>query len=216
MIWDQSKNPDARVPRRRRVPGATRGPLLLLFVPAVLALAACGAASPGVANLGGGASPSPSSSSSGSGSKPQGMEAFSQCMRRHGIANFPDPGSGGDLAINVNQLGVDPSSPQFQNAQKACQSDLPNGGTVSPQQQQKMQQAALQFSQCMRNHGIASFPDPQFQSGPNGGGVRLQIPAGIDPQSSQFQAAQKACQGLLPKPPGSSTQQSGGGPGTGG
>jgi hypothetical protein len=185
-----------------------------LLLPAVLVLAACGAG-PGVANLGG-ASPTPSGSS-GSGSTSHSLEAFSQCMRAHGVTNFPDPGSGGDLAINANNLGMDPNSATFQNAQKACQKNLPNGGKISPSQQAAMEQQALKFSQCMRAHGIANFPDPQFHSGPGGGaGVSLQLPAGTDAQSPQFQAAQNACQKDLPKAPGGSTQSgggSGGGPG---
>jgi hypothetical protein len=57
---------------------------------------------------------------------------------------------------------------------------------------------ALQFSQCMRSHGLKNFPDPGLNSG--GGGVTLQLgkSSGIDPNSSAFQAAQKACQSLLP------------------
>lgn len=185
----------------------------LLLLPALLALAACGAGGAGVANLGG-SSPSPSSGSSGSGSTSQSLEAFSQCMRTHGVAGFPDPGSGGRLAINANSLGMDPNSPTFQNAQKACQSHLPNGGKVSPSQQAAMEQQALKFSQCMRAHGIANFPDPQFHSSNGGGGVSLQLPPGTDPQSPQFQAAQSACQSDFPKPPGGSDtlNQSGGAP----
>lgn len=56
---------------------------------------------------------------------------FTACMRRHGI-DMPDPtfGSGGNGAMVQQQLGAgaDPTSPQFQAAQKACQSYLPNRG----------------------------------------------------------------------------------------
>jgi hypothetical protein len=44
--------------------------------------------------------------------------AFAACMRRHGIANFPDGWSG-----NVGQLisaGIDPSSPQLNAALTKC------------------------------------------------------------------------------------------------
>ena len=211
MTWDLFDRTALRAPRLRRRRGAVPLAMPALLLPAVLVLTACGTGSPGVANLSG-SSPSPSSGSPGSGSTSHSLEAFSQCMRAHGIANFPDPGSGGTLAINANSLGVDPSSSTFQNAQKACQKDLPNGGQVSPSQQAAMEQQALKFSQCMRAHGIANFPDPQFHSGSGGGGVSLQLPAGTDPQSPQFQAAQSACQKDLPKPPGGGglTQGSGG------
>jgi hypothetical protein len=38
----------------------------------------------------------------------------------------------------------------------------------------------------MRKHGLPNFPDPIFSHGNNG-------QRGFDPNSSQFQAAQKAC-----------------------
>ena len=52
---------------------------------------------------------------------------FSACMRSHGLPNFPDPQfRGGGVAIRIGQgSGIDPRSPQFQSAQKACQADLP-------------------------------------------------------------------------------------------
>jgi hypothetical protein len=57
---------------------------------------------------------------------------FSECMRHHGVPNFPDPkfsGGGARVTLKVGASGgVDPSSPQFQAAQKACQSNLPFGG----------------------------------------------------------------------------------------
>lgn len=56
---------------------------------------------------------------------------FAQCMRSHGVPNFPDPkeGPGGTFQLTLPN-GVDPSSPQFQAAQQACQSlsPLPSSG----------------------------------------------------------------------------------------
>jgi hypothetical protein len=52
--------------------------------------------------------------------------AMSRCMRSHGVTNFPDPkfqsGPGGGLGIGIqlNGSGIDPNSPVFQAAQKAC------------------------------------------------------------------------------------------------
>lgn len=176
-----------------------------------LALAACaGTSAPGVASL---KSSTATSSASSAGGKGGSALAFAQCMRQHGVTNFPDPGSGGNLKITGGN-GLDPNSPTFQAAQTACQSLLPNGGQPDPSQQAAFQQAALQFSQCMRAHGIANFPDPQFSSGSGGGGVRLQLPSGIDPNSPQFKNAQQACQSLLPRPSGG--QGTTGGPQGGG
>ena len=49
---------------------------------------------------------------------------FSQCMRSHGVTNYPDPqfGSGGPAAVQIggSGSGLDPSSPSFQRAMQAC------------------------------------------------------------------------------------------------
>jgi hypothetical protein len=124
------------------------------------------------------------------------MMQFASCMRSHGVPNFPDPNAQGVISGNSAD-GLDPSSPQFQQAQQACAKDLPNGGMPSPAQQAQMRQQALAFSACMRSHGLPKFPDPQFGSG---GRVTMRIDpsSGIDPRLPQFQAAQKACRNLLP------------------
>jgi hypothetical protein len=164
----------------------------------VLALAAlaagCGGkgASPGVANLGAAATSTTSASSAngGGGSKPENAVQFSSCMRSHGVTNFPDPSAGGGLSLSPS-MGVNPDSPTFQAAQRACRSLL-HITPPNPAQQAAMQAQALKFSACMRSHGLPSFPDPQFGNGT----VRLKLNAsqGIDPNNPVFQAAQKACQ----------------------
>jgi len=123
---------------------------------------------------------------------------FASCMRSHGVPNFPDPNSQGSLTFGPGS-GIDPNSPKFQAAQRTCQKVLPNGGLPSPAEQAKTQAQALKFSACMRSHGLPNFPDPTF----SGGGVRVTLrggpgSSGLNPQSPKFQAAQQACQGILP------------------
>lgn len=121
------------------------------------------------------------------------MRKFASCMRSHGVSNFPDPSANGSLTFS----GVNPDSPAFQNAQKACRKYMPNGGQPpSPAEQAKMQAQALKFSACMRAHGVPKFPDPQFSGGH--ASLRIGPSSGIDPRSPVFQAAQKACQKDLP------------------
>jgi hypothetical protein len=64
---------------------------------------------------------------------PTKMVNFAKCMRAHGLPDFPDPSPNGGLQIQVQagqKSDLDPSSPTFQNAQKACQSIIgkPKGG----------------------------------------------------------------------------------------
>ena len=49
----------------------------------------------------------------------QGLK-FAECMRSHGISNFPDPSSAGG-AVTIGGSGINVQSPQFQAAQRTCQ-----------------------------------------------------------------------------------------------
>ena len=124
----------------------------------------------------------------GSTTTQSGGLAFARCMRSHGVANYPDPTSGGGLVKEtLQQLGV--SSSRFQSASSDCNHLLPNGGTGrNPAQVQQVRAQALQFSQCVRNHGVPSFPDP-------GSDGRIPDPAGvgINQGSPKFEAANQAC-----------------------
>jgi hypothetical protein len=111
---------------------------------------------------------------------------FAHCMRSNGVPTWPDPNSSGVFdksKITTQQLGV--SSSRIQVAQSACQHLLP---PASATQQRLNTAQALQFSQCMRNNGVPSFPDPD-------GSGRIPDPAslGIDQGAPQFQAANQAC-----------------------
>jgi hypothetical protein len=56
--------------------------------------------------------------------------ANAQCMRKHGVPNFPDPTfSGGRL--NAGLAGVDPQSPAFTQAAAACQGVGGGGQRIS-------------------------------------------------------------------------------------
>ncbi len=134
---------------------------------------------------------------------------FAQCMRSHGLPNFPDPNSSGALQFGSGD-GINPQSSQFQTARDACKKYLPNkGAPPSPAQQAKMLAQALKFSECMRAHGITDFPDPQSSNG----GIKISIGAGsgsnLNPNDPQYQAAQKDCQNLMPGPRGAQKQQAG-------
>jgi hypothetical protein len=128
--------------------------------------------------------------------------AYSQCMRDHGIANFPDPSAEGGLGVDAEALGIDPASPQFQAAEEACNYLMPPEDAAGPSQEGM--EAMLAYAQCMRDEGVTAFPDPNSE-----GGLALDGDAvGID--TPQFAAADEACKHLLPGAgEGGSTNQSG-------
>ena len=62
----------------------------------------------------------------------QEMLAYSQCMRDHGLKDFPDPKMDGGritMGIQAGQTSdLDPNSATFKAAAQACQSLQPGGG----------------------------------------------------------------------------------------
>lgn len=232
-----TSRPTARLRRGRRRPALRRlSPRLTLLLGSilalglVLALAGCGggSTSPGVAHIGT-ASNASASGGSGAGGTPespensaaaqQQMVKYSQCMRTHGEPEFPEPTEGHIEIHGGPKSGLNPESPQFQAAEKACSKYAPKRQAPSPQQQAKLQEQALKMSQCMRSHGVPNFPDPTFST--HGGGTAVRLKAGkgtgIEPNSPQFQAAAKVCQGNSPlgkglvRAPGGGAAPKGGG-----
>jgi hypothetical protein len=140
-----------------------------------------------------------------------GTQTYSTCMRAHGVPKFPDANADGGIAIDSSS-GINPDSAQFKTAEKACRKLAPNSGKApSPAEQAKNHDQELEFSACMRSHGLPKFPDPVFSSG---GRTQMRIDAksGLDPNSPIFQAAQKRCQKLLPDLGGGGKLQRAGGP----
>ncbi len=204
-----------RVARLSWLVGVT-GALLLLGVTA----AACsGGSSPGVASAGdtattGASNGQPSSGDPGTNSATGGGQgsnlalaggnatealAFSQCMRAHGVADFPDPNAQGQIQISGGaNSDLSPNNPTFQKAQNACQSKMPK---PSPAQQAQALKSALKMAQCMRAHGITDFPDPST----SGGGIRISLNGSpgsdLNPNDPAFQAAQKVCMPNAPSLP---------------
>jgi hypothetical protein len=89
--------------------------------------------------------------------------AYSRCMRSHGVPNFPDPNSSGEIP-KVSQQEL--SSPRFQAAEKACQNLLPAGtdDMFPPGEVQQLLIGMLRFSHCMRSDGVPNWPDPRTDS----------------------------------------------------
>jgi hypothetical protein len=183
-----------RVLRLRKLPQATGrgggrvGAATVALLAAAVLVAGCGhnPASPGVAKLD--PSGTPSTGASASGSAHDQALAYAACIRNHGVPNFPDPEPNGGFKMKAN-----PNDPTLQAAEQACASLLPGGGqnqttggNFTPSQVAQL----LQYAKCMRAHGILTFPDPTSK----GFGAMN----GIDLNSSQFAAASRACQSLLP------------------
>jgi hypothetical protein len=139
---------------------------------------------------------SPSASQPRGQAQPGDLVKYAQCMRSHGVPNFPDPSAQGALDVDARKLGIDPQGPVFKAAEEACRSLQPQGGPPpDPKQAEEAQRQLLAYSKCMRSKGISDYPDPAFVDG----GAKLELPRGLDANSPQFKAAEKACQKLMPQ-----------------
>lgn len=141
----------------------------------------------------------PSGTATGSANGPSGDKTtdfeFAQCMRSHGVTNFPDPTPGGGIELPAN---LNPDSPAFRTARQACKQFLP-GKAGPPATSAADRTAALTLARCMRSHGVPQFPDPAFTPPTNAArvlvmrGMVFAIPASIDPKSPAFRKAARDC-----------------------
>jgi hypothetical protein len=143
-----------------------------------------------------------SSTPSGSGAADPAL-AFAECMRAHGVPNFPDPrpGHGGLFSLS----GINPAAPAFRAAQTKCQKFMGGGPPLpgstthpSAQTMSKLRRIAV----CMRQHGVPQFPDPRttVPSSPAGiteitdfDGAVLLFPSSINLQAPAYRQALTAC-----------------------
>ncbi|MGH2843627.1 MAG: hypothetical protein ACRDKL_08595 [Solirubrobacteraceae bacterium] len=162
-------------------------PILALALGSAVMLTACGRAAPKSATSGARYGPKNSPAS------------LSRCMRANGVSGFPDPeaGPGGAVGLplivssngSLTAEGKSFSGPALRHAERVCKTYLPPAGGPPPQLVAAQRRRELAFAQCMRKHGVPSYPDPSL----SGGGQAP--PAGVDPQSPAFKTAARACGG---------------------
>jgi O-glycosyl hydrolase len=91
-----------------------------------------GAAHEGVGTIAGSTAAAGSSSADGSEPSKAQLLRYAECMRAHGIRDFPDPvpAPGGGYAFQVHITpgsDLDPSTPRYESSDQACQRNLPPG-----------------------------------------------------------------------------------------
>jgi hypothetical protein len=119
---------------------------------------------------------------------------YSQCIRNHGVPDFPD------LVIVSGTLGLpdDPSSEAAKVAQQhnqaatdACQpilDALPAAARKNPTPSAEELQNLLKYAQCLRQHGIPEWPDPNQD-----GTFPLSQALKSEGKSSRMQTANQSC-----------------------
>lgn len=146
--------------------------IALVVASCAIALAACGSAKPATTA----ASLNPSTTTA-----QHAALRFAQCMRAHGVSNFPDPASNGRAPTSDH---VNKRSPAFRTAAQACHPLMIAMAAIKPKTSHARD---IREAECMRTHGVPNFPDPL----PGGG---YDYPGSINPNSPAFQRASNECQ----------------------
>jgi hypothetical protein len=169
----------------------------------------------------GGSSPTKTTTASTASHKSEALK-LAECMRTHGVPDFPDPTGGGGFGIQASANGSNASitvdghalnvgGPAFRTAMNECAKYQPHGPAISGGQLAQIKQGALKMAACMRTHGVPNFPDPKITTGPGGQGIAVSIGGGggsggggsgggggkLGPQSPAFLNAQKICQRFM-------------------
>ena len=193
------------VPGPRRSCSTAQRPVAAIVATATLALLA--ACSGGASSITSSDSPNAAASSM----SPSAV-AYSACMRSHGVPNFPDPDSDGQLPkADAPHLGV--SSSQLRASQETCKRVLPrNGGVINANSIQQCMEAGdcpqplaqqvlseeRSFALCMRSRGVPNWPDPSIDSEGRPVFVISISKLGFDPYSREVWAKGDRCSHLMP------------------
>jgi hypothetical protein len=148
---------EKKPPSRKQHAGRGKRPLAALALVGIIG-AGCGA------NESSGTDTTTSTSGSSSVASSGGVTAtttardkavkFAECIRAHGVADFPDANAKGEFVFGIN---VSPEV--WAKAVDACKALQP-AGTLSATRSPKQQSAGVKFAQCIRDNGVPDFPDP--------------------------------------------------------
>lgn len=163
-----------------------------MIMAAALLATACGSGPSATQSSG---SPNPGGPDAGAAGSSTSAVAYSRCVRAHGIPNFPDPDSSGDIPKQaIRQLNV--SDSLLSAATSACENLNPNQPPAAAQQRQQLTED-VKFARCMRAHGLPKFPDPTNDNGRVAFAISVSQD-GFDPHSPQVLAKAHACLHVLP------------------
>jgi hypothetical protein len=116
------------------------------------------------------------------------LREFVRCARANGMPNLPDLRLDSNGQVSVPEGTPDPPK----SVERACRSiweRLPASASGEQGRPPADMQALLRYAQCMREHGMADFPDPQADG-------RFPLPPSLQQahgKTPQFLRANQAC-----------------------
>lgn len=130
--------------------------------------------------------------------------AYTQCMRKAGLKDWPDPLLSGyadwpKIEVVQEEEERKDSQAKLSEAMQACKEPMQKAMQLEPEKdQQKVYESLLAHAQCMRANGVSKFTNPTMLNGiaqPGGD------PSPADPQlstnSPAYKQAEAACRDKL-------------------
>jgi len=165
-----------QISRPRRWPALLASGVMLV---AAIMLVGCGS---------GGSAGGTAAARAGSTSTPDDETmAIVTCYRTHGDPSFPDPVY--DPSDGRWHFAVSPGSAPA-STQRACQHRFPSNNASPPVPQARFQQL-VRLAECLRQHGVPNWPDPD----PDGS---FGLPPSLQHKSLNWVQATRACARLMP------------------
>ena len=133
----------------------------------------------------------------------EALLAFAACMRENGVDTFPDPRLSADGSVSFGTGGGstpfgDVDNDTAEAAVNACISEL-EGAAFAPGGSAfditEMQDAMVEFAQCMRDNGI-DFDDPDLSDVFSGGELQNPFEA-LDVDDPEVAAVVEECQAVF-------------------
>jgi hypothetical protein len=157
--------------------------ILIALGAAAILLAGCShSAQPQIATAGGQSSSAPATDPD------TRLQQYAQCLRQHGLhVTDPTPGQAG--------VRLDPNDPPDKAAAgvQACLAFADGGAAPTPPSSADLAQLR-KYAQCMRDHKVTAFPDPDPKTGYFTGLTK----SNYNPADPIVKAAIAACQALAP------------------
>jgi hypothetical protein len=120
--------------------------------------------------------------------------AVSRCMREHGYPRFPDPVQNPEGDWTFPDSGQNPRQTPAACDQIARTAKTRGAGGKGRHSSTADIALARGFARCMREHGVADFPDPDETGG-------FRMPARLRPPNGAaiLRAPEQACRQYIPK-----------------
>jgi len=124
------------------------------------------------------------------------LREFVRCARANGMPNLPDLKLGSNGLVSFPE-GIPEPPKSVERACKSIWDRLPASATGNVGRPPADIQALVRFARCMREHGMADFPDPEADG-------RFPLPASMQRQGKtpRFLRAMQSCRQLNPDPRG--------------